>query len=177
MQSIMNIAIILGTAHEGRVTEAVARFTESVVTKLGHTATFIDVKDYLFGKTIPGWTPHEGAQAYRNLITKANALIVVTPEYNHSFPGELKLLIDAAYTEYVGIPVGFVGVGGVLGGGRAIEQLRQVVIELGALPAKQAVYCMGASTLVGADGVLRDHEQYASAITKLVTELVEKQRP
>ena len=55
--------------------------------------------------------------------------MIVTPEYNHSFPGVLKTAMDYLYAEWSNKAVGFVSYGG-LGGARAVEQLRLVCSAL-----------------------------------------------
>lgn len=63
-------------------------------------------------------------------LSDADGFLVLTPEYNHSFPGALKSLIDAGKDEWARKPVGFVSYGGISGGLRAVEQLRLVFAEL-----------------------------------------------
>jgi NAD(P)H-dependent FMN reductase len=65
--------------------------------------------------------------------------VVVTPEYNHSFPASLKNLIDWHYTQWRAKPVGFVSYGGVAGGLRAVEHLRTVFAELHAVTTRDVV--------------------------------------
>jgi hypothetical protein len=66
-------------------------------------------------------------------LTSAEAFVIITPEYNHSFPASLKNLIDWHYTQWQAKPIGFVSYGGLGGGLRAVEQLRQVFAELHAM--------------------------------------------
>jgi NAD(P)H-dependent FMN reductase len=61
------------------------------------------------------------------------------PEYNHSFPASLKSLIDWHFTEWQAKPVGFVSYGGMAGGVRAVEQLRQVYAEVHAVTVRDTV--------------------------------------
>lgn len=62
-------------------------------------------------------------------LEAADAFVFVTPEYNHGYPGGLKNFIDAYRREWLGKVAGFVSYGGRSGGSRAVEQLRQVVVE------------------------------------------------
>jgi len=66
----------------------------------------------------------------------SDALIIISPEYNHGYPGELKMLLDLAPRKlYEGKYVGLVGVSsGSLGGARRIQQLMLVIIGLRAIP-------------------------------------------
>ncbi|MFW6092244.1 MAG: NADPH-dependent FMN reductase [Actinomycetota bacterium] len=69
----------------------------------------------------------------------ADAFVVVTPEYNHSYPASIKNLIDWHPTEWKAKPVGFVSYGGYGGGLRAVEHLRTVFPELYAVTARNTV--------------------------------------
>jgi NAD(P)H-dependent FMN reductase len=80
-------------------------------------------------------------QTYHQLLSWAEGIIIVVPEYNHSFPGSLKRLLDSEYAAYQDKPVGLVGVSaGHWGGVRAIESLIPVLRTLGLNPVKKDVY-------------------------------------
>ncbi|MFF3333566.1 NADPH-dependent FMN reductase [Streptomyces sp. NPDC002888] len=72
-------------------------------------------------------------------IDAADAFVVVTPEYNHSFPAPLKNAIDWYRQEWYAKPVSFVSYGGISGGLRAVEQLRLVFAELHAVTIRDSV--------------------------------------
>ncbi len=88
---------------------------------------------------LPDWSGRrdgEGVAAFRERIDRADAFVVVTPEYNHAYPAVLKFMIDCAYAEWQAKPVAFVSYGGISGGLRAVEQLRLVFAELHADAAR-----------------------------------------
>jgi len=69
---------------------------------------------------------------WRDAIIKADGLVIVTPEYNHGYPGSLKSVLDLLLREYVHKAVAFVGVSsGPWGGARVIEACVPMVRELG----------------------------------------------
>ncbi len=72
-------------------------------------------------------------------MEEADGYIIISPEYNHGYTAVLKNALDVIYKEWNYKPVTFVGYGAVSGGIRAIEQLRQVVIELRMIPLKEDV--------------------------------------
>ena len=73
-----------------------------------------------------------GAQDLRADIVNADGLVIVTPEYNHGYPGTLKAVLDLLLREYIHKAVAFVGVSaGPWGGTRVIEALVPMVRELG----------------------------------------------
>ncbi|WP_338772166.1 NAD(P)H-dependent oxidoreductase [Nocardia vulneris] len=76
---------------------------------------------------------------YRTRLAAADAFIVVTSEYNHGYPAALKTAFDTAKLEWRAKPIGFVSYGGLSGGLRAVEQLRQVVAEIHMVSIRETV--------------------------------------
>jgi NAD(P)H-dependent FMN reductase len=107
---------------------------------------------------------------FRSQVDAADAVLVVTPEYNRSFPGPLKVLIDAADVEWRAKPVAFVSYGGVSGGLRAIEHLRNVFVELHAAPIRDAVSFPNAWEAFP-EGRPRDERRSARALQSMLTRL------
>ncbi len=120
------ILIILGTARIGRQSEHAAKYLLSTLKKKFAKAQFklVDVKDFVGNRTIPSWAdPYHKTDTWRKLAKKADGFIVVTPEYNRGYPGELKILLDMAYTdEYGEKPAVISTVSGASHGGTNVEQ-------------------------------------------------------
>ena len=150
------IPIILGTAREGRRSENVAKFVLSEAKKYGFKTELIDVKDYTTSST---QTMKKFIKdKLSSTIKKSNGLIIVSPEYNHGYPGELKMFLDNFYEEYFYKPLAICGVSkGVLGGARMVEQLRLVSIELHMIPIREAVYFASVTNLFDAKGIIKDN--------------------
>jgi NAD(P)H-dependent FMN reductase len=75
-------------------------------------------------------------------IAEADAYLVITPEYNHSVPGELKNAIDSVFFSFAfrNKPMAMVGYSGGIGGAiRAIEHLAQIAVEVEAAPLRSTV--------------------------------------
>lgn len=167
----MNIPIILGTAREGRLSEKAAMFVKSEVELAGHKTEIIDVRDYAPRRT---QEQSEKTAEYRDKINKAEALIIVSPEYNHGYPGELKMLLDSAYPEYAGKPLGICGVSiSPMGGCRMAEQVRLVSVELHMTPIREAVYFSSATDLFDEAGVIKD-PAYKDRVKKMLEELTQR---
>ena len=81
----------------------------------------------------------DGARAFQQRIAAADAIVAVTPEYNHSTSGALKDAFDLLKREWRAKPVGFVAYGGLSGGLRAVEHLRQIVAELHMVSIRETV--------------------------------------
>lgn len=159
----MYIPIILGTARKGRQSDKVANFMLQEITKTELESEIIDVRDYSIEATDnTGKLPQ--AKKFAEKITKAEALIIVSPEYNHGYPGELKIMLDMLYNEYLSKPVGFCSVSsGGFGGIRMIEQLRLVSLELHMIPIHETLYFPNIQNLFDESGDIKDQAYYKRA--------------
>jgi NAD(P)H-dependent FMN reductase len=81
---------------------------------------------------------YDHTRAWSKKIAQADGYILVTSEYNHSYPAVLKNAIDYLYYEWGQKPVGFIGYG-VEYGHRAIEHLRQIAVKLHMAPMSHQV--------------------------------------
>ncbi|MBU0672715.1 MAG: NAD(P)H-dependent oxidoreductase [Candidatus Margulisbacteria bacterium] len=152
----MNIPIILGTAREGRQSEKVANFVLEVIRKSGVETSIVDVRDYrLSASDNSGQSPQ--AKKLAAIINKADALIIVCPEYNHGYPGELKMMLDLLYDEYYDKPVGLCGVSlGPLGGARGLQALKLTLVSLSMQIIVETVYFANLRTLFDEQGKIKD---------------------
>lgn len=164
----LNIPLILGTAREGRRSEAAARFVFEKLKQLpGVTAQFLDVRDFRPSATDDREeTPL--VKTYREIIARADGLVIVSPEYNHGYPGELKMMLDMAYKEYARKPVAVCGVAsGGMGGVRMVEQLKQALIEYHMAPLAPSLYFSNIKTAFDAEGTIADPAYHGRADTML----------
>ncbi|HEX8748785.1 MAG TPA: NADPH-dependent FMN reductase, partial [Pyrinomonadaceae bacterium] len=105
-------------------------------------------------------------------VSRADGLVIVTPEYNHGYPGMLKHLLDTNLKEYVHKAVGVCGVSaGGFGGTRVIENLLPVLRELGLVAIFWDGNFSGAQKLFDPEGNLLD-QSYVKRIEKFLKELV-----
>ncbi len=104
-------------------------------------------------------------------IARAEAFIVVTPEYNHGYPAPLKELLDASYEPWQAKPVAFVSYGGISGGLRAVEQLRLVFAELDAVTLRETVSFTEIWEQFSAQGELRSPERARRSMGRLLARL------
>ncbi|MGC0421593.1 NADPH-dependent FMN reductase [Embleya sp. AB8] len=156
----LRLVILVGSTRDGRFAPIVAEWVRTRVA--AHTDEFsVDVVD-LVETPLPtelpafGQPPAPGAiellTAVSPRLAAADAFVVVTPEYNHSFPAALKNAIDWHNSEWHAKPVGFVSYGGVAGGLRAVEQLRVVLAELHAVTVRDTVSFHGCWDKFDGDG-------------------------
>lgn len=164
--SQLNIPIVIGTGREGRMSEKVATFVHEQAMAYGFDPHLIDVRDFATLET-----ENHSAQAleWQKIVTKADGLILIVPEYNHSYPGELKILLDKAEKEYHHKPVGLctVSTGGI-GGTRLAEHMLPIFNTFQLISPKDAIYFTGVQQGF-AGGVLQ--EEYKANYAKKLTGL------
>lgn len=165
------IPIILGTARVGRESEKVANYVLSEVKRRpGIETEIIDVRDYRLPVT-DNSEETDVAKRWGEIAKKADGFIIVTPEYNHGYPGELKMFLDMIYDQYARKPVAICGVSkGVLGGARMAEQLKLVLLEFHMMPIG-AVYFSKVNTLFE-NGKITDKSYYKPRLEKALNELI-----
>ena len=94
-------------------------------------------------------------RAWNAKIAEGDAYLIVTPEYNHSVPGELKNAIDSVFVSFAlrNKPVGFVGYSaGIAAGTRAVEHLALIAIEAEAVPLRNTVLIPSVGSAFSEDG-------------------------
>jgi NAD(P)H-dependent FMN reductase len=132
----LQVAVIIGSVRDGRFGPRVGTWVHKCLAESAIDADIIDLADLTFPPTMG---EHPDVRSFAARIHRADAIIVVTPEYNHSYPGPLKTAIDALREQWQAKPVAFVSYGGIAGGLRAVEALRAVFAELHAVTIRNTV--------------------------------------
>jgi NAD(P)H-dependent FMN reductase len=161
---MIKIKIILGSTRPTRFSEKVGQWIyEETKKKEDVGSEILDLKDYplpFFDEPISpamirdGEYSKEIVRKWAAKIKEGDAFIIVTPEYNHGPPGVLKNALDYLYYEWNNKPVGFVSYGSV-GGARAVEQLREVAIELQMVPIRNSIHILNHWNLLDENGNLK----------------------
>jgi len=112
-----------------------------------HLATIGDFADPTYSSPV--------VKAWNRKVAEGDAYLIVTTEYNHSVPGELKNAIDSVFVSYAlrNKPVAFVGYSaGIAAGARAIEHLALIAVEAEAVPLRNTVLIPQVGDAFDADG-------------------------
>lgn len=137
----LNIVVIAATTREKRVSIKAAELVAEVGREFEELEiTFVDVKDFF---PLPGEGNDEESKDPRwiEINKKSDGYFIVSPEYNHSFPGSLKMLLDNDLGNYTHKPVTMGGVSvGPFGGARMIEDILSPLRELGLVTTHTDVY-------------------------------------
>lgn len=133
LTSKLFLPIILGTNRKERKSAFVAEWLHGEMQKRDEIETHLfDVQDFALPQDDYGTGIKDAFPEWRDAIIRADGLVIVTPEYNHGYPGALKSVLDLLLKEYIHKAVALVGVsGGTFGGTRVIESLVPMVRELG----------------------------------------------
>ncbi len=137
---MFNIAIISSSVRIGRQSHKVALYFHNYISenKLAN-AEILDLKEFNFPvmeerlSLTPN--PTDAQKLFSEKIMKADAVIVVSPEYNSGYPASLKNAIDLLYNEWYHKPIGLVSVSsGAFGGVNALALLQNIFLKVRAVP-------------------------------------------
>ncbi len=174
MNTALTIAVIEGTTREKRLSIKAARYIAEFGRKQPEVEIiFVDPKDFTFPGD--GNDPEGKDPRYTEITARADAFFIVTPEYNHSFPGSLKRLLDSELANYNHKPVAFAGCSdGNWGGVRAVESLVPAVRETGLVALSWDVYFPRAQDIFDETGAMKPEYEprYAKNLQKLYDELI-----
>ena len=168
------VAVLAGTTREKRESIHAARYIADFARKLENVEViFVDPKDFHFPGD--GNDPEGKDPRYTDIVARADAFFIVTPEYNHSFPGSLKRMLDSELQLYNHKPVAFAGASdGNWGGVRAVEALLNAIRETGLVALSWDVYFPYVNKMFNEDGSIKEEhrERYERNLGKLFDELL-----
>jgi NAD(P)H-dependent FMN reductase len=165
------IPVILGTTRKGRMSAHAARLIVSEVAKRpGVETELVDIA------TLPMPLDDAGEAikdaTFSAKMNRADALVIVSPEYNHGYSGLLKHVLDSCLKEYIHKAVGIAGVSaGPFGGTRVVENMLSVMRELGLVTIFWDVNFSSVQKVFDASGKLLD-DSFPRRIDKFLKELI-----
>jgi NAD(P)H-dependent FMN reductase len=160
------LKIIVGSTRENRAADRVFPWVaEQAERHGGFDVEVLDLRDW----RLPFFQEHAGTigdfadptysdplvKAWNAKVAEGDAFVIVTTEYNHSVPGELKNAIDSVFLSFAlrNKPVAFVGYSGSLAAAaRAVEHLALIAVEAEAVPLRNTVLIPSVGTAFGEDG-------------------------
>ena len=172
--SALTIPVVLGSVRPRRLSERPAHLLVDRLTQLGCRAPLVDLRALdlpVFGMSrkqdeLPS------VIELKTTAAEADAIVWLTPEYNHGYTSAIKNAVDYLHHELIRKPMAVCGLsGGGLGGARAVEQLKLVLIELRAVTIRDSVYFSDARALFDQDGALQRPE-YVGRIDDMLAELI-----
>lgn len=175
---IPKLGIILGSTRPGRVGLPVTEwFTSRARQHGGFDIELIDLLEVNLPMDEPKHPrlkqyTHQHTKDWSARIDSADALVMVTPEYNDGFPAPLKNAIDFLHYEWHHKPVGIVSYGGISAGTRSAQVLKQVLTTLRMWPLFEAVSIPFVAQFIH-DGRLVANDVLEQAADAMLDELVQ----
>lgn len=154
MEDPLRLEVMVASTRPGRFAPVVADWFLRAARADGRFE--VGVIDLIDTPLPPDLTETPEVRAYRERLAAADAFVAVTSEYNHGYPATLKTAFDTAKREWRAKPIGFVSYGGLSGGLRAVEQLRQVVAEIHMVSIRETVSFHEAKRKFDAAGETQD---------------------
>lgn len=174
MNEPLVIAILIGTTREQRQSHKAAHFIADYGRSLPNVEIIlVDPNDFTFNGD--GNDPEGKDPRYSEITERADAFFIVTPEYNHSFSGSLKRMLDSELQTYNHKPVALAGTSsGAWGGVRAVESLVPAIRETGLVVLSWDMYFPHVQDLFEADGALKPEylTRYTASVQKIYDELL-----
>lgn len=179
---MLNVKVILGSTREGRFSEKLVPWISAALDARDDMEyEIVDLRDHelpFYNEPISpasvtgGNYPNEKVRDFAKLIAEADAFLVIAPEYNHGYSAVLKNAFDSVYAEWNKKAVAFVSYGSV-GGGRVVEQLREVAVELQMASTRNAVHIQAPWNLLEESGDLKEGvlKDYDNSLTGTIEQL------
>lgn len=174
----LTLPVLLGTTREGNATRRVARFaTDRVDAHPAAEAELYEAASLPFGnleRRVWEMDPRpDDVDAFVEAMDAADGFVLVTPEYNHGYPGALKNILDHLYNSWYRKAFAIVTTGGRSGGIRSDEQLRMVITGgLGGTVVPRSVNVSRPKDSFDAQGPVEDVEDWERRFDRLAQELV-----
>lgn len=165
------IPVILGTVRKGRMSQFAARLVHSEISRRPRVETdLIDIDSLPLPVDDAGEAIKDGGFSAK--MNRADAVAIVSPEYNHGYSGLLKHVLDSCLKEYIHKAVGIIGVSaGPFGGTRGIQDLLPVMRELGLVNIFWDVNFSNVQGVFDSEGNLLE-QAYLTRIDKFLKELI-----
>jgi NAD(P)H-dependent FMN reductase len=174
MAEKLTIAVLAGTTREKRESIKAAWYIAEFGRGLPDVEIiFVDPKEFYFPGD--GNDPEGKDPRYTEIVAKADAFFIITPEYNHSFPGTLKRMLDSELALYNHKPVAFAGASdGNWGGVRAVEALLTAIRETGLVALSWDIYFPYVNKMFDENNAIKpEHkERYDRNLGKIYKELI-----
>lgn len=172
------LGIVVASMRPGRRGRIIAdRFVERAVAHGGFDVDILDLAEVNLpffdepNEPVDGIYVHQHTRDWSKRVDAVDAFVFVMPEYNHGFTAPLKNALDYLYREWHHKPVGFVSYGGIAGGTRAVQMIKNVVLDLKMIPVGNAIVIPRVAELFDDRGRLRSTDILGDGVDALLDEL------
>lgn len=172
------LQVVIASTRPGRVGEPVAAWFHALAVADGRfEVELVDLKKVALPAFDEPHHPrlgryvHDHTHRWSETVRRADAFVVVMPEYNYGFTAELKNAVDHLHAEWNDKAIGFVSYGGVAAGTRAVQMFKQVVTTLRMVPVFESVNIPFVANRIDSTGALRPDEILDTAAAAMLVEL------
>jgi NAD(P)H-dependent FMN reductase len=172
-QDQLLVPVVLGSIRAKRRSESPARLLVERVANAGHATELIDLRDLSlpFYDESDASTNHPSVRSFKQTMARADAVVWLSPEYNHTFTSATKNAIEYVGRELRRKPTLVCGLSkGPTGGVRAVEQLKLVLLDLHVVPIRGSILFDDAGNLFDDEGRLIRTE-FVRRIDEVLAEL------
>ncbi|MBZ0273826.1 NAD(P)H-dependent oxidoreductase [bacterium] len=172
--SKVKIVVVLGTNRNERNSAMVFEWLRSVIdAREDIDPKFFDVRDFALPRDDYGMGLSGEFPDWTNAIKEMDGMVIVTPEYNHGYPGVLKSVLDLTLKPYIHKAVAITAVSrGPWGGARVVEQLVGVVRELGLAVTFSDLNVPNVEDQFNDEGKIKDADRWGKRAERMLDELV-----
>ena len=174
-----NLKIITASVREGRKGPIVTKWIEEKAKQHGSfNVSVLDLKEINLPMMDEPNHPmlkkyeHDYTKKWSAAIDEADAFIFVTPEYNFGYPASLKNALDFLYNEWAYKPVAFVSYGGIAGGTRSMQAIKQLMTAMNLVPVLAAVNVPFFTKYIDEQNTFNADEGINKAAEGMLTELL-----
>lgn len=175
------LLVVIASTRPGRVGPSVGRwFAEHAAGQGGFDVDVVDLAELALPMMDEPHHPRLGRYEYDHTrawsarVSAADAVVLVMPEYNHSFTAPLKNAIDYLAAEWADKPIGYVSYGGLSAGLRAVQAIKPVLTALGASPVGVGVHLPFVHSMLDGDGRLAPPDHAVHAADAMLAELARR---
>jgi NAD(P)H-dependent FMN reductase len=172
------LTIVIGSTRPGRVGPKFASwFRSRAIAHDGFDVELVDLAQlnlpFLDEPSHPRLRQyvHQHTINWSRIVERSDAFVFVTPEYNFGYSAALKNAIDYLSQEWADKAVGFVSYGGVAGGTRAVQQLKQVVTALKMIPVAESVNLPFFTQFIDDSGTVQSNDVMTRSADAMLDEL------
>lgn len=174
----MKLQIIIGSTRPGRIGPKIADWFAKAAEEHGKfEVDLVDIADFNLPVYDEPRHPrlqqyeHEHTKRWSARIEQGDAYVFVTPEYNYIAPSSLINAVGYLVKEWGRKPAAVVSYGGISGGLRAAQTVRQLISSVNVMPIPQGLPIPLVFPMIGEDGIMRPTEQVAAGVAPMLDEL------
>jgi NAD(P)H-dependent FMN reductase len=174
----LKLNIIIGSTRPGRAGPTIGKWVDEVAKEQGaFDVELVDLADFRLPLLDEAAHPrarqyqHEHTKKWSESVAAADAYVFVTPEYDYFPPASLVNALQCLSAEWEHKVAAVVSYGGISGGLRSSQELRQLIGNLNMMAIPQSVPLVFYAKSINDDQVFAPAEQSVEGLKSVLSEL------